>query len=107
MGNKFFMHRIKHDTSKEELTAWDKGISPAGAECLSLNMRCSIDMNDIDRSLEKLEKHELEKVRLQKMIQEIYDLRPSTAYNLVMIIEKIAEVANTEYKYGKQDLNDK
>lgn len=26
MGNKFFMHRIKHDTSKEGTAQWDKGI---------------------------------------------------------------------------------
>lgn len=26
MENKFFMHRIKHDTSKEESASWDKGI---------------------------------------------------------------------------------
>ena len=26
MENKFFMHRIKHDTSKEGSAQWDKGI---------------------------------------------------------------------------------
>lgn len=61
---------------------------------------------DVDQAIYNLEKRDRNRMRLQEMIQEIYNMRPSTAYELVRIIERIAGVAETEYTYGKQDASD-
>lgn len=46
------------------------------------------------------------KIKMQEMIMEIYDVRPSTAYEMMIIMSRIAEVANNEYTYGKQDASE-
>lgn len=46
-------------------------------------------------------------IKLQEMIMEIYDVRPSTAYQMMIIMSRIAEVANNEYTYGRQDASER
>lgn len=55
---------------------------------------------------EEINKHPQNKERLQKIIMETYNVRPSTAYELTMMVERFAEIANKEYEYGKQDSNE-
>lgn len=42
-------------------------------------------------------------MKVQKVIMDAYDVRPSTAYELMAIVKRFAEIAKNEYEYGKQD----
>lgn len=42
-------------------------------------------------------------MKVQEVIMDAYDVRPSTAYELMAIVKRFAEIAKTEYEYGKQD----
>ena len=54
---------------------------------------------------EEIKKHPQNKERLQKIIMEAYNVRPSTAYALTNMVERFAEIACTEYEHGKKDSN--
>ena len=53
---------------------------------------------------EEIKKHQQNKEKLQKIIMEEYNVRPSTAYALTMMVERFSEIANAEYEYGKDDV---
>ena len=42
-------------------------------------------------------------MKVQEVIIDAYDVRPSMAYELMAIVKRFAEMAKTEYEYGKQD----
>ena len=42
-------------------------------------------------------------MKVQEVIMDAYNVRPSTAYELMAIVKRFAEMAKTEYEYGKQD----
>lgn len=41
--------------------------------------------------------------QLEDLIMEMYDLRPSTAYELTQVVKRMAEMAKNEYLFGTQD----
>ena len=41
--------------------------------------------------------------QLEDLIIEMYDLRPSTAYELAQVVKRMAEMAKNEYLFGTQD----
>lgn len=42
-------------------------------------------------------------IKVQEAIINAYDVRPSTAYELMAIVKRMANTIKSEYEYGKQD----
>lgn len=43
--------------------------------------------------------------KVQEVIMNAYDVRPSTAYELMTVVKRMAELSQKEYEYGRQDAN--
>ena len=54
-------------------------------------------------ALKEYEELKAKKLKFQEMIVDMYNVRPSVAYLLTVIIERFAETANDEYERGKYD----
>ncbi len=53
--------------------------------------------------LKEYKELEAKKLKFQEMIVDIYNVHPPIAYDLMKIIERIAETAKDEYERGKYD----
>ena len=62
-----------------------------------------IEIEEWNKTKEEWNKAKKLEEQLEELIMEMYDLRPSTAYELAQVVKRMAEMAKNEYLFGTQD----